>query len=76
MEWPPRDNEPAEKPGKRPYRFPPEGWPSKAQVDYTTALIFLGLLLLALPWIMGKLLTDPEGVIGQGRRIVLRNSPL
>lgn len=43
--------------------FPPPGWPSKAQIDYAQAVILLGLLLLALPWVLTKLLTDPGELI-------------
>jgi hypothetical protein len=42
--------------------FPPPNWPSKAQLDYAQAMIVLGLLILALPWVVGKLVTNPGAV--------------
>ncbi len=52
--------------------FPPAGWPTKAQVDYAQAIIILGLLLLALPWVVGKLLTNPGALASGmlGRRVL------
>ncbi|MFL5901248.1 MAG: hypothetical protein ACJ75S_08635 [Solirubrobacterales bacterium] len=53
------------------HRFPPPGWPSKAQVDYAQAIIILVLLILASPWIVSKLLTNPGAVLsGMGRRVL------
>ncbi len=42
--------------------FPLPGWPAPTTVDYLTKLIVLGLLLLALPYLIGKLLTSPAEV--------------
>jgi hypothetical protein len=42
--------------------FPLEGWPAASTVEYLTKLIVLGLLLLALPYLIGKLLTRPGDV--------------
>jgi hypothetical protein len=42
--------------------FPLEGWPTAPTVEYLTKLIVLGLLLLALPYLIGKLLTRPGDV--------------
>jgi hypothetical protein len=41
---------------------PGEGWPKLETVDYFNKLITLIILLLALPWLLGKLLSDPEHV--------------
>jgi hypothetical protein len=52
-------------------KFPPAGWPTKAQIDYAQAAILLGLLLLALPWVVSKLLSDPGLLLtGLGHRAV------
>jgi hypothetical protein len=48
--------------------YPPAGWPSKEQADYTTKLITAGLLVLALPWLVIKLLTDPGAVFAGAAR--------
>jgi hypothetical protein len=42
--------------------FPLDGWPAAGTVDYLTKLIVLALLLLALPYLVGKLLTSPGEV--------------
>ena len=42
--------------------LPGEGWPSLETVDYLVKLITLVVLLLALPWVFGKLLTEPGKV--------------
>lgn len=39
--------------------FPPTGWPSKDQLDYTHRGIVTVLLMLAVPYLAFKLLTDP-----------------
>jgi hypothetical protein len=65
--WPPTD-EPAA-PVKR--GWPPADWPSLGQLSYTKELITVLLLLLALPWLVSKLLTRPGDVLsGLGRRQV------
>jgi hypothetical protein len=52
-------------------QFPPPSWPTKAQIDYTQAAILLGLLILALPWLVSKLLSDPGVLLaGLGQRAV------
>jgi hypothetical protein len=43
--------------------FPLPGWPASSTVEYLTKLIVLGLLLLALPYLIGKLLTSPADVL-------------
>lgn len=48
-------------------KWPPPGFPSKAQIDYTTALIALSLLLLMLPWLLGKVVTDPGKLVPNSR---------
>lgn len=46
--------------------FPLPGWPAQGTVEYLTKLIVLGLLLLALPYLIGSLLTRPSDVL-EGR---------
>jgi hypothetical protein len=58
--WPPRWSTP----GSGPDVYPPATWPTKGQIDYTRSLIVLGLLLLALPWIVLKLASSPGDVLG------------
>ena len=56
-------------PGRGPGGFPPPGWPSKEQIDYAQAGILLLLLVLALPWVVSTLITDPGGLVtGIARR--------
>src|SRR5690242_20800969 len=53
--------------------FPLPGWPASSTVDYLTKLILLGLLLLALPYLIGKLLTSPGEVLAAaGNRAMSR----
>jgi hypothetical protein len=59
-------------PASPPRSWPPASFPSKAQLDYTQALVLTGLLLLALPWLVGKLLTDPGEVLGSLGRAAAR----
>ncbi|MDX6609033.1 MAG: hypothetical protein QOF85_958 [Solirubrobacterales bacterium] len=42
--------------------FPNEHWPKLETVDYVNKLIVLIILLLALPWLFGKLLSHPSQV--------------
>lgn len=64
--WPPKPGQPG--PGEQ-RRYPPEGWPTKSQLDYTQQAILTGLLVLALPWLVIRLATDPGSVLaGLGRR--------
>lgn len=46
-----------------PMPFPGEHWPDLHAVEYTTKLIVLIVLLLALPWLISKLLTNPGEVM-------------
>lgn len=39
--------------------LPGTGWPRLESVDYLNKLIILVILLLALPWLLGKLVSDP-----------------
>jgi hypothetical protein len=39
--------------------FPLPGWPAQPTVEYFTKLILLGLLLLALPFLLGSLILQP-----------------
>lgn len=43
--------------------FPLPGWPAASTVEYLTKIIILGLLLLALPYLIGKLLTSPAEIL-------------
>jgi hypothetical protein len=43
--------------------WPPVDWPTQAQLDYTQKLITVVLLVLALPWLVGKLVTRPGDVL-------------
>lgn len=66
MTWPPAWSEPEVARAGRavPAReYPPPGWPTKAQLDYTQQAILLGLLVLALPWLVTKLVTRPSDVL-------------
>lgn len=57
-------------PAPRPRSWPPR-WPSKDQLTYTKEAITVLLLLLALPWLVTKLLTNPGQVLaGLGQRQV------
>jgi hypothetical protein len=42
--------------------LPGDGWPQLEAIEYVTKLALLLLLLLALPWLIGKLLTSPGEV--------------
>jgi hypothetical protein len=70
--WPPRPDAPsAGEPARRSY--PPAGWPTHAQLTYTKEAITALLLVLALPWLVSKLLTDPGAVLaGLGQRQVTK----
>jgi hypothetical protein len=64
--WPP---EPGRRSPDEPRRYPPDGWPTKSQLDYTQQAILTALLVLALPWLVVRLATDPGSVLaGLGRR--------
>jgi hypothetical protein len=43
--------------------FPRPGWPTMSTVEYLTKLILLGLLLLALPYLLGRLVFHPADVL-------------
>lgn len=50
------------------HSYPPATWPSKDQLDYTQKAITCLLLVLALPWLVHKLLTRPGDVLsGRGK---------
>jgi hypothetical protein len=44
--------------------IPGPGWPRRETVEYLSKLIVLVLLILALPWLVSKLLTNPAEVVG------------
>ena len=47
--------------------FPLPGWPALPTIEYMTKIIVLGLLLLALPYLIGAVLTRPEKLLAGGR---------
>lgn len=65
-----------QRPGERaprPHPYPPATWPSKEQLTYTKEAVTVLLLLLALPWLVVKLITHPSDVLaGIGRRQVAK----
>lgn len=67
--WPallePEQGEPSG--GKGP--MPGEGWPKLETVDYANKLIMLVILLLALPWLLGKLISDPGNMSRHAARM-------
>ncbi|HUR85647.1 MAG TPA: hypothetical protein VMY78_09900 [Solirubrobacteraceae bacterium] len=55
--------------GGQPGDHPPVRWPTLGQLTYTKEAITVLLLILALPWLVSKLLTRPGDVLtGLGRR--------
>jgi hypothetical protein len=44
--------------------IPGEHWPALESIDYVTKLIVLILLLLSLPWLLGRIFTNPAGAPG------------
>lgn len=71
--WPPSSLGQSAAEARPPRRFPPAGWPNLAQLTYTKEAITVLLLLLALPWLVGRLLSDPGSVLaGIGRRQVAK----
>jgi hypothetical protein len=72
--WPPEINGPPAEGGVR--AFPPDTWPSRAQLEYARTLIVVLLLFLALPYLIGKLATDPGAILtGFGRRLTEKGPP-
>lgn len=56
-------------PGSEP--FPSAHWPKIETIDYLSKLIVLIVLLLALPWLIGKLLTNPGEVTGHSAGLAM-----
>lgn len=52
--------------------FPMPGWPSKETVEYLSKLILLGLLLLAVPYLIGNLILRPAETLAAGAASALR----
>lgn len=52
--------------------YPLPGWPAQDTLEYFTKLILLGLLLLALPYVIGKLLTRPGDLLDQAGKRAMR----
>jgi hypothetical protein len=50
--------------------FPGEHWPKLETIDYVSKLIGLILLLLALPWLVDKLLSHPSELPRHSAKIV------
>lgn len=51
--------------------FPGEGWPKLETLDYASKLIVFVILLLALPWLIAKLLTNPGEVSGHSAGLAM-----
>lgn len=52
-----------------PHGYPPRGWPSLGQLTWTREAATVLLLVLALPWLVSKLITRPGDVLsGLGAR--------
>lgn len=69
--WPtpiPWDAPDAQSPAAPQRHWPPVNWPTQAQLDYTQKLVTVVLLVLALPWIVGKLATRPGDLIAAAGR--------
>jgi len=61
-EWPPAYQSQATDPDTGEIAFPP-GWaPSAATLDYLQKAITVALLLLALPYLLGRLARNPGGL--------------
>lgn len=45
-------------------QYPPSGWPSKDQITYTKEAITTLFLVLALPYVVMRLLTNPGSLLG------------
>lgn len=58
--WPALEEGPAGSGSLAGGAIPGEGWPKLETVEYLTKLIVLGLLLLALPWLLAKLVSSPQ----------------
>lgn len=54
--WPPPYNPPATD-------YPPRRWPSLDQLSYAEKAITVGLLVLALPWLVRKLFAAPAELV-------------
>lgn len=75
--WPPTGGgQPPPAAPDAPGGFPPATWPSKDQLEYLRTLVVVVFLLLALPWVATKLITDPAELLsGAGKRVV-RSGPV
>lgn len=51
--------------------LPGEGWPKLETVDYVSKLIVLLILLLALPWLIVKLLSNPGELSGHSAGLAM-----
>lgn len=49
--------------------LPGEGWPSLPTVEYLTKLITLGLILLAIPWLLEQLVASPGRGAGKAAQV-------
>lgn len=67
--WPPAVLVRAAGPGQRGTWHKRAPWPARDSLEYTRLFVTVALLLLALPWLVSKLLTEPEDVLqGLGQR--------
>lgn len=71
--WSAGDDAPAPASGKH-RAWPPVDWPTQAQLVYTKELVTVILLLLALPWLVGKLLTRPGDLLEAAGRKQVANT--
>jgi hypothetical protein len=55
--------------------FPGPSWPKLEHIDYMSKLITLILLLLALPWLLDRLLTKPGEVPAHSAHLAGAPSP-
>ncbi len=75
MDWPPKYGATSATSPAGGSTFPPRGWPSRSQLDYVRVLVVVVLLLLAMPYLVGKLVTNPGAVVnGVGRRVVTKGA--
>jgi hypothetical protein len=74
--WPlptPWEGEKGTGPGAKRPGWPPADWPTHGQLIYAKELITVLLLMLALPWLVSKLVTNPGAVLsGLGQRQVTK----
>jgi hypothetical protein len=83
LSWPPpwdpavapADGHDAPAPARAVRAYPPPGWPSKEQLEYTQRLFAVIIIGLALPWLVKHLLTEPGRVIAGAARQQIKTPP-